>query len=138
MPNTNSLMMSDRVYNVLKQLAQIVLPALGTFYFAIAVIWGLAYGEEVIGTISAIDVMLGAFLGLSTKMYNNSDERFDGALDVLADTGDKKTYSLNLFSNPEELDQKSEIIFKVNPMDLPPGAPEGEPFPLPAPKHLAP
>lgn len=65
---------SNSVYDVLKYIAQIVLPALATLYFALSKIWGLPYGEEIVGTISAIDVFLGALLGLSTKNYNKSLE----------------------------------------------------------------
>lgn len=65
---------SNSVYDVLKYIAQIVLPALATLYFALSKIWGLPYGEEIVGTISAIDVFLGALLGLSTMNYNKSLE----------------------------------------------------------------
>lgn len=60
---------SNRTYDVLKFVAQIVLPALGTLYFTLASIWGFPYGEQIIGTISAIDVFLGALLGISTINY---------------------------------------------------------------------
>ena len=62
--------MSNKIYDVLKYIAQIVLPALATFYFALSQIWGLPYGEQIVGTISAIDVLLGALLGISTMQYN--------------------------------------------------------------------
>ena len=62
--------MSNKVYDCLKWVAQIVLPALATFYLAIAAIWGLPYGEQIAGTIMAIDTLLGAILGVSTKKYN--------------------------------------------------------------------
>lgn len=62
--------MSNKVYDCLKWIAQIVLPALATFYLAIAAIWGLPYGEQIAGTIMAIDTLLGAILGVSTKKYN--------------------------------------------------------------------
>ena len=73
--------MSNNTYDILKFIAQIVLPAVGTFYFALASIWGLPYGEEIVGTITAVDALLGALLGISTVQYNriqNSPE-FDGA-----------------------------------------------------------
>lgn len=61
--------MSNRMYDILKYIAQIVLPALGTLYFALSTIWGLPYGEQVVGTITAIDAFLGALLGISTTQY---------------------------------------------------------------------
>lgn len=66
--------MDNRLYDVIKYIAQIVLPALATLYFALSKIWGLPYGEEIVGTISAIDVFLGALLGLSSMNYNKSVE----------------------------------------------------------------
>lgn len=65
--------MSNKVYDVLKFFAQIVLPACGTLYFALASIWGLPYGEQIVGTITAIDTFLGALLGISTKQYNKEN-----------------------------------------------------------------
>ena len=61
--------MSSKTYDVLKFIALIVLPAVGTLYFALAQIWGLPYGEEIAGTITAIDAFLGAILGVSTSNY---------------------------------------------------------------------
>ena len=62
-------MVSNKVYDVLKWIALIALPALGTLYFALAGIWGFPYGEQVVGTITAIDTFLGALLGISSAMY---------------------------------------------------------------------
>lgn len=66
--------MSNRTYDVLKFQAQIFLPALGTLYFALASIWGLPYGEQIVGTITAVDAFLGAILGISTKKYNEGEK----------------------------------------------------------------
>lgn len=68
------MILNNKAYDILKYIAQIVLPALATFYFAIAKIWGLPYGEEIVGTISAIDCLLGALLGISTHYYDKSLE----------------------------------------------------------------
>lgn len=62
--------MSNKVYDVLKWIAQYFLPALGTLYFALADVWGLPYGEQVVGTIVAVDTFLGVVLGVSTVQYN--------------------------------------------------------------------
>ena len=62
--------MSNKVYDVLKWIALILLPALGTLYFALAKIWGLPYATEIVGTISAVDAFLGALLQISTNQYN--------------------------------------------------------------------
>lgn len=62
--------MSDITYDFLKEIAQIWLPALATLYFTLASIWGFPYAEQIVGTISAIDVFLGAVLKISTIQYN--------------------------------------------------------------------
>lgn len=62
--------MTNSTYDKLKYLAQIILPAAGTLYFALAQIWGLPYGEQIVGTITAIDAFLGSVLHISTTQYN--------------------------------------------------------------------
>ena len=66
--------LSNSTYDVLKWIAQILLPALGTLYFALSKIWGFPYAAEVVGTIAAVDTFLGAVLGISTVKYNASIE----------------------------------------------------------------
>ena len=62
--------LTNKADDVLKFIAQILLPALGTLYFALAKIWGFPYAAEIVGTISAVDAFLGALLGISTANYN--------------------------------------------------------------------
>lgn len=64
----------NETYNILKWVVMIVLPALGTFYFALAKIWGLPYGTEIVGTIAAVTALLGSLIGVSTKNYNSLEE----------------------------------------------------------------
>lgn len=61
--------MSNKTYDRWKFIAQIILPATGTLYFALSQIWGLPYGEQVVGTIVAIDTFLGTILGISSANY---------------------------------------------------------------------
>lgn len=60
---------SNKIYDALKWIALYLLPALGTLYFALSGIWGLPYGEEVVGTITAADTFLGVLLGISSATY---------------------------------------------------------------------
>ena len=70
--------MSDKVYDVLKWIALIIIPAVGTLYFALAGIWGFPYAEAIVGTLTAVDTFLGAILGISTSMYKkNQNESND-------------------------------------------------------------
>ena len=62
----------NKVYDTLKWIAQYLLPSIGTLYFALAGIRGFPYGEQVVGTITALDTFLGAILGLSAVQYNKT------------------------------------------------------------------
>lgn len=66
--------LSNKVYDVLKWIAMYLLPAIGTLYFALAGIWGLPYGEEIVGTITAIDTFLGVILGISNAQYKKEND----------------------------------------------------------------
>ena len=61
--------MSNKTYDILKYIAQVILPAIGTLYFALAGIWGFPYGEQIVGTITAIDTVLGVALKISSDNY---------------------------------------------------------------------
>lgn len=63
---------SNKTYDALKWVAQYLLPGIGTLYFALAGIWGLPYGEEIVGTITAVDAFLGLILGISSAQYNKN------------------------------------------------------------------
>ena len=61
--------MSNRVYDILKWVAMVALPALATLYYALAGIWGLPYGEQILSTLTAVDACLGVLLGISSAQY---------------------------------------------------------------------
>ena len=65
--------LSNTTYDILKWIATLLLPALGTLYFALASIWGFPYGEQIVGPITAVDPFLGVFLGISTSSYKKMD-----------------------------------------------------------------
>ena len=68
-----TMKLSNKVYDILKWIAMVVLPALGTLYFALAGIWGLPFGEQIVGTVTAVDAFLGVVLGVSTAQYNKAN-----------------------------------------------------------------
>jgi hypothetical protein len=109
----NPFMIPSKLYNFLKQLALIGLPAVSTFYFMLGETWEWDNTTKVIGTIAAIQVFLGAILGLSSRAYNKSDARFDGDLIASENEDGNKTFLLDLKSDPEELPAKKQITFKV-------------------------
>lgn len=66
------MILSNKMYDILKWIAMYLLPAMGTLYFALAGIWNFPYGEEVVGTITAIDTFLGVILGISSSNYSKT------------------------------------------------------------------
>ena len=66
--------LNNKIYDVLKYIALVALPAIGTFYFTLSQIWGLPYGEEVVGTITALDTLLGTLLMISTAQYKKGQK----------------------------------------------------------------
>ena len=62
--------MTNKTYDTLKWIAQLLLPALATLYAALASVWNFPYAEQIVGTISAIDVFMGAVLKISSDKYN--------------------------------------------------------------------
>lgn len=111
----NPLQLSNGVYNKLKFLAQILLPGLGALYFALAGIWGFPHAEQVVGTITAVDVFLGLFLTVSSKVYDASDAKYDA--DLIIQNQDDGTARANLalrhVETPVDVAQQKEIRVKV-------------------------
>lgn len=105
--------LSNGTYDFLKWIATYALPGLGTLYFALAQIWGLPYGEQIVGTITALDTFLGVLLGISSVGYEKSKKDGDGEL--LIDTSDpsKDVYRLQLTNPVEVLKSQREVTFKV-------------------------
>ena len=69
--------MSNKMYDVLKYIAQIGLPAAATLYYALSAIWGLPYGEQIVGTITSVDTFLGTLLMISSSAYRKENDDGD-------------------------------------------------------------
>lgn len=100
--------LSDRTYDFLKQVALYWLPAIGTFYFTLGSIWGLPYGEQVVGTVTALVLLLSVILGVSKSSYEPSA---DGTL--VMDTQNPLVNSYSVEIPLEELQDKQTITLKV-------------------------
>lgn len=106
--------LSNAAYDKLKFVTQILLPALGSLYFALAGIWGLPSADEVVGTIVALDTFLGVVLHISTADYNASDDRFSGTVHVGEENEDgMQDFHLTLPLNAGEVASKKELVLKV-------------------------
>lgn len=105
-PVVNKPFLSNKVYDFLKNLVQLILPALGTLYFTLATIWGLPAAEEVVGTLAAFATFGGVTLRLSKPSYENSDLRYIGETWVQhTDEGPKRVF--NVTADTIDPDKKS-------------------------------
>lgn len=103
---------NNKVYDVLKWLAQYLFPALGTLYFALARIWNLPYAEEVVGSITAVDAFLGVLLGISSANFDGDGELSISKADAeSSENGDEG--SLVLYTDPKDLAGRKNIVIKV-------------------------
>lgn len=113
--------MSSKLYDSLKFVAQILLPALGTLYAALAALWGLPAVEAVSGTVLAVDTFLGGLLHLSAASYSGTAK---GTL-MIQETKQGKLFHLELDGDPEyDLEGKDRVIFKVKKTSPEPVTPD--------------
>lgn len=101
--------MNSRLYDFLKDLTLIYLPAFGTLYFTIAQIWGLPNAEEIVGTIVAVATFLGVCLKISKTSYDNSDRSKDG--DVVVNSEGLKRIELD--ATAEDVIGKKRVVLAV-------------------------
>lgn len=106
------MLLNDKVYQVLKQIVQIILPALASLYFGLGQIWHFPKIEEVTGSITLVTTVLGIALGISTKAYNASDAKYDGEF-VLEETDEGTQLRLKSVDR-EALLTKPEVTLKLN------------------------
>ena len=64
------MQLNSKVYDILKWITMIVLPACATAYVGLAAIWGWPYADQIAKTTAVICTLLGALLGISTAQYN--------------------------------------------------------------------
>src|ERR1700751_4048978 len=100
------MVLTGKMYDILKSIAMIWLPAASTLYFAITSIWGIPDSTNVIGTMTAVDAFLGAILGISSKSYVPPA---DGKL-VVDGTGGM---SVQIEKTLEEVQAASNLVLQV-------------------------
>ena len=106
--------MSNELYDDIRWLAQYFVPALATFYFALSTLWGWPYGEQIIGSLSAFNVFLGAILGVSRSKYYKTGGDTDGILRVDTSDPEKDVYKLELLRDIADLPNKKTVTFAVD------------------------
>lgn len=107
--------LSPTLYNRLKFLVQVVLPAFGSLYFGLGAIWGLPAADKVVGTCTLVATFLGALVFVSARSYAKSDAKFDGIVTVVEDpVSGKRTVSFEVPGDPNDiLEQKDQLLLKV-------------------------
>lgn len=103
------LSVNNKLYDFLKWLVLVALPAIGTLYFALAGIWGLPYAEEVLGTLVALELALGTLLGVSNHSYKKLEKDIDGAVGVDWNTGDLTGLEIDQDIHPDNKTLKLKV-----------------------------
>lgn len=116
-PPQTERVLSNSAYDRLKQIAQLWLPALATFYITVAPFWGLPKQEEVAGTLMALDLLLGAGLMALKRQYvkevEATDVDYDGVVTVIPDPGSGND-NLNFALDPAKIAGKDELVIRVD------------------------
>lgn len=105
------MILTGKTYDVLKNVAQIWLPAAGTLYVSLSQVWGFPAAEQISLTVLAVDTFLGVILGISSAVYNASDRKYDGTL-TIQDGEDGSTLRLSSV-DAKALNTKNEVVFKI-------------------------
>lgn len=103
---------TNKAYDVLKSVALIWLPAVATLYFALAGIWGIPDATQVVGSITALDTVLGGLLGVSSKTYVAPS---DGNLVIDTSNPAKDVYSLEISTPINDIAGKPQLTLNVVP-----------------------
>jgi hypothetical protein len=107
---------SNKVYDFVKWLALVFIPALSVFYVALGAVWEFQNTAAVLGTLAAVDTLLGSLVHLSSASYKASDAAHDGVINVIQNDNGGQIAQLELHKDPEELINKTSVSFKVNPI----------------------
>ena len=102
------VMFTNDTYDKVKWIAQILLPGIGTLWFTISSIWGFPFGEQILGTITALDLFLGGLLGLSSNSYNG-----DGTMVIDKSDPQKDIYRMEFNDDLDSLSDKESVTFKI-------------------------
>lgn len=103
------MVLSNKAYDILKWIALYLLPAIGTLYFTLSGLWNLPYGEQVVGTITALDTFVAVIIGISSVNYKG-----DGTLLIDTSNPEKDIYRYEVDTPLEDLPQRKKIVLTVD------------------------
>lgn len=120
-------LLGDKSYDFLKKLVQVILPACGSAYFALAGIWDLPHADKVTGTIVVITTFLGICLGISSAQYKATGAGYDGQILIQPqEDGPTQVKFITKTEDPLAIADKKQATFKVD-METPIASAEIEP-----------
>ena len=106
--------MTNKTYDILKYIQQIVLPALATLYVGLAKFWNFPFPTEIAGTIMLVDAFMGVLLKLESNAYYKSGRDTDGVL-MIDPNGDTEKWLFQMNGTPiDEIAGKHQITLKVD------------------------
>lgn len=106
-------MLADGSYHLGKKFVQLFIPAASSLYFILGSIWDLPAVEQVIGIFAIIATIIGICLNVSSRQYDVSEAAFDGKVIIETNGTGRKLFSLELGGDPEEIEEKYSVAFKV-------------------------
>lgn len=116
-------MLPSKLYNIVKYMVLIAIPAVSSAYFTLAGELNLPYARQVVGTLAVLATLLGTLTGVSSRIYNAGQNTgpFDGNLDIV-ESDTSLIHQLEIKTPPEQLADKDQVVFKVRkiPLELPP------------------
>ena len=107
---SSGFILGNKTYDKFRHVVQYWIPALGTFYAGLATIWGLPYGVEVVGSLTALGTLMGVILGISKSTYNKTDAGIDGAFVV---DHENNVSLLDVSTSISQMTEQDTITLKV-------------------------
>jgi hypothetical protein len=105
----------SKIYNLIKYLVLIVLPSFTTLYVLLATLWEWDNIAKISASLTGFTAFLGSLVGISSRNFNNSDDRFFGEIHV-AGTEEGAQISHQVFNEDPSgmtIADKKEVTFKV-------------------------
>jgi hypothetical protein len=119
-PVTTTPLLSNRVYDVLTKLVQLAMPAFATLYLTLAPLWGFPKPEAVVATTAALATFFGVLLAISRRSYVSTGAKYSGAINIATSEDGDKAFTLELDGDPFELENMSDVSFRINTQLQPP------------------
>ena len=107
------IIVSNRVYDFLKAFLMVILPSATAMYLGLSYVFGFPHVIVTVLFTSLVTSIIGVFLIITSRVYHESDLRYDGKMMVSENEEGELLYSLELNDDPEPLRLKSRIVFKV-------------------------